>query len=878
MGEETSQPPGPDQAAVRAELERILANAPFVRSPVLSRFLAHVVEHALACDGRPLKEYAIGLEVFDRPDDFDPRIDTIVRVQARRLRAALARYYGKAGRADPWRLDMPKGQYGIRIRHRDELPEHGLSSGGDGEQATTLGAFAAAPVPVPRTPLIGREVDLAMLTEKLHQEQPRLLTITGVGGVGKTRLALAVADAVRDGFAGGVLFVDLSAVTRHAALVDLLADVFKVRATGAQSTVSALAERMHSQITEPVLLILDNMEGVLDGADFLGELLDSSDLLKILVTSRVALRLYGEYHYPLAPLPVPDAECAQDPDALSAVPSVQLFLARAGAASRAASARGDLPSVARLCTRLDGLPLAIELVAAQAAVLNPAQMLQRFSGHLDLPENPARDTGSRQRTLRRVIDWSYEQLGDAARIALRRLAIFAGGFTLQAAGAVADAGGDLGESLFPAVNSLVAMGLVYFSREADEGRYAMLEALRNYGIERLNASGEADDLHKAHAAWCLVLAEEGVDRLDRDQRAAWLARCEQEQDNFRQALDYLLRRGPPLWALRMGQALFGYWERKERLIEGRTLLHGIVERVSSDVHPALWAKVASYAALLKMFQGNPAMARQEFENLLPLYRRIGNHEGEAATLTALAMCFHFLRDEPAARQTMAQALAVCRRLGEPIQLAGALRNLAESERVLGNLQASRKLLDEAHSLLADAGDPLALAWCVNHRGDIARSERKFDEAAECYQQAEAEFRRLADKWGMARSLSDRGRLALDRGQCALAGPLLLDALRAFAVLDHQRSMATVANALAVWAVESGEAALAMRLLGAAEKWRSVVGFASRPKDIRLARDLRQRVGDRLKDATIAELHQAGCDMSVQDVLDELAERIEERPD
>ena len=872
---ETAAEPAP--SAVREQLRRVLAQAPFDRSPVLSRFLAHVVEHALASGGPPLKEYTIGVEVFDRPGDFDPRVDTIVRVQARRLRNALARYYRNQGGNDPVRIDMPKGQYGIRATRKtadaEAPPAHGQ------EQALHADAVFAAPLlPVPRTPLIGRDDETEHLARRLRNHDVRVLSITGVGGSGKTRLALALADVVRAAYPGGVVFIDLATVSERSVLVDMLADVFNVRRTRGQSPLKALAERMRSRLTADVLMVLDNMEGVLDGADVLGELLDASPRLTILVTSRVALHLYGEHEFPLAPLAVPDRAQALGGSDLASVPSMRLFLARAEAANPHADLTGDLGAVADLCVRLDGLPLAIELVAAQAMSLTPRQMLERFTGHLDLPENPARDAPSRQRTLRRTIDWSHDLLDDSARRLLRRLAVFAGGFTLEAAQAVADADNSLRDRLMPALNTLLAMGMVYFRHRCDEPRFAMLETLRTYGLERLAASTEADAVRKAHAAYCLVLAEEGVSTLDAGRREAWLQRCDLEQDNFRQALEYLLRQGPPQWALRLGHALFAYWERREKLVEGRRLLQRILDTVPLEPHPALWAKVGTYVAVLAAFQGEHEVAHRHYLILLELYRRMGDRKGEASALNALGVTARFGEREGEARDWFSRALDLCRDIGDHSEIAAAISNLAESELKFGNTGRAHELLSEAHDMFMQSDDRVPAAWCLNHRGDVARAEGDMTAAAEHYTRAEAVFEHLGDAWGLARSQADRGQLALERGELEAAGPLLLDALAAFGALDHQRGMAAVVDSLADYALAAGDSGLAIKLLAAADSWRHAVGFNTRHEDMRRSRGTMSQIGAGLTHAVLRKLHDAGGRMTPADVDAALRELIERRCD
>ncbi len=855
----------PSEAAIRGVLERILSHAPFKRSPVLSRFLEHVVEHALGADAPPLKEYAIGLEVFDRPDDFDPRIDTIVRVQARRLRGALTRYYKGPGQQDTLRLTMPKGQYGIEARVVD--PSMDMPTTDDDVTTRRQEALSlCAPLPAARTALIGRAVELAELAAQLVDDDVRLLTVTGVGGSGKTRLALAVAAEAADRFVGGVLFLDLSAVTERDVLLGMLADALELRRIEGRSLEQALADRARRSIDRPVLLVLDNMEGVAEHADVLGILLDATPQITVLVTSRIALRLYGELEYPLAPLRVPESDTRYDPAALAEVPAVQLFLARAAAASPRADFGEGLDTVAELCVRLDGLPLAIELVAAQAGAMGPRQMLERFTGHLDLPSNPARDAPARQRTLRRVIDWSHDLLDESARIALRRLSAFSGGFTFEGVEAVADAAGDLGDALLPAINALVAMGLIYRRSEGSEPRFSMLETLRAYGRERLNASGEADAVHKAHAAWCLVLAEEGVGALNDAQRETWLARCDLEQDNFRLALEHLLRHGPQIWALRLGHALFAYWERREKLSQGGRLLERIVGIVSPDTDPALWGKVSSFAATLVTYRSGQVAARKHFQRLLKLYRRLDDRRGEAAMLTAIGVAEKFLAEYAKARRRFAHALELCRQLGDRIQIAACLSNVAECDIKLGNAQLAQSMLSEARALFLEQDDHVAAAWCINHLGDVARASGELEQAAELYVQAEAEFSQLGERWGMARSLADRGCLALERGKLDEAAGLLLKALESFDALDHQRGMASVAVSLAALAQRAGRNQECIRLCAAAERWRADLGFSTRQDDLEYQQTLLSEALAGLEPATIRQLQSAGASMETDDVV------------
>ncbi len=866
--DDRGDPPSP--AAVRKALDRALAHRPLNRSPVLSRLLTHVVDHALTRDSSSLKEYALGLEVFDRTEDFDPRLDTIVRVQARRLRQALAAYYEGEGSQEKLRFEMPKGQYGIRFHLlvSSDAPEPYRR-----RYAQTFDhTRRSRTLPIPRTSLVGREAELGHLEHELSQT--RLITITGVGGSGKTRLALELADRARGAFPGGVLFFDLASVADRDVLADMLADAFEVRRTEGRALQQALVDRLQVSIDQPTLLVFDNMEQVLDGADVLGAMLDANAQITALVTSRVHLSLYGESEFPLAPLAVPEHRGRDyEQSALADVPAVRLFLMRAAAANPRANPADDPDSLAELCVRLDGLPLAIELVAAQASSLSSSQMLQRFTGHLDLPSNPARDAPSRQRTLRRVIDSSYDLLSQSARIALRRLSVFAGGFTLEAAEAVADSPGDLAKDLLPAINDLVSMGMLYARSGAGEPRFAMLETLRAYGLERLNAGGEAERIHKAHAAFCVVLAEEGIGDMDHAHRERWLARCDEEEDNFRQAIQYLLLAGPHRWALRLGHVLFMYWERREKILVARRLLNAITDRFPAEADRALWAKVASYAATLASFQGDTAESEGRFSELLELYRELGDRRGEVSSLNALGVCQSVRGDISAARETLVQSLALCRDLGERGAIAAALSNLAECELRIGNSRGVQALLDEAHSCFVAEGDPVSAAWCVNHLGDLARSVGDFERAANLYSDAESAFHRIGDAPGVARSLADRGQLALDRGELADAAALFLESLAGFEALGHQRGMATVVDRLASLASAADQPELVIQLLSVAESWRADIAYSARSDDMLRSQRLYDRHGPELGTARLEALREEGRQMSPMDIASRVQNQV-----
>ncbi|MEO6264109.1 MAG: tetratricopeptide repeat protein [Luteimonas sp.] len=814
----------PAATEITAQLQRVLNSAAFANAPVLSRFLRHVVEHRLRGDGSSLKEYTLGVEVFDRGDAFDPRIDTIVRTHARRLRAKLDEYYRGPGRSDPVLIEIPKGHYCPDIRVAPDRAE----------PPVVVTAAARSPsnlmmrLPAPRTSLIGRAEALAEMRHLLVERDARLVTITGAGGSGKTRLALAAAWESGSDFSGGVIFVSLAAAADAETLMDTIAKALGVRQVGGRPLGTALAEHLQREFTSPTLLVLDNFEQIVSAAPMVGELLDACAMLKVLATSRVALRLYGEHEYPLAPLPVPQRDPLPPLDELARNPAVSLFLQRAAAAGAACTlATENAQAIADLCCRLDGLPLSIELVAARAGSLTPAAMLARFRGHLDLPEHAACDAPERQRTLRRTMDWSHELLDEAERALFRRLSVFAGGFTLEAAEAVGDTRGDLPGGIDAVVEGLVTKSLLLPLRDNVEPRYTMLESIREYGLERLAASSEEEAVRRAHAAYCLVLAEEGNARLSAVQREAWLARCDLDHDNFRVAIDGLLRRGEIGWATRMGLGLFGYWERREHVAEGRRRLQAILDRCQPDADPVTWTKLAVYLATLIAQQGHDPHAEALYARALAVCRSTGNHKGVAACLTSLGANAQLRGDYVAARDWFEQAVVACRSLRDAPEIAAALSNLAGLETIAGEPDRARALLEESLTLFRAGDDPVPVAWCLNHLADMASDAGDSAEAERLYREAEMLFRQRGDLWGIARSRTDLGFLALQQGDTAGAGVHLADALGLFLQLRHRRGVATLLEACACLAAQQAKAEQALILAGAASTTRELIGFPRR---------------------------------------------------
>ncbi|MDP9262749.1 MAG: serine/threonine-protein kinase, partial [Acidobacteriota bacterium] len=429
-------------------------------------------------------------------------------------------------------------------------------------------------LPAERTAFVGREEEVTLLAELLQRPDAQLVTLTGPGGIGKTRLALQAARQVAEHFSGGTYFIPLAAVQDAALVPSVIAQTLGLRESAGQLQLDTVKEHLQNTARTPMLLLFDNFEHMTAAAPTMAELLTAGPGLKALITSRSPLHVYGEREFPVPALGVPNPKSAPPLEALLRYPAVRLFRQRARAVKPDFEITKDnAAAVATLCAQLDGLPLAIELAAARIKLLSPSAMQARLESRLQLLTGGARDLPARQQTLRGAMDWSYGLLNAAEQKLFRRLAVFVGGCTLEAVEAVCDTKQDLGMDVLDGVASMVDKSLAQqLDQEAGEPRYVMLETIRDYGLEQLAASGEEAATRRAHAAYCLVLAEEetasGADAAD----AKWADRFEVEHDNLRAALEWLTASGEALWGMRLGTALFRFWEMREHLGEGRDRL------------------------------------------------------------------------------------------------------------------------------------------------------------------------------------------------------------------------------------------------------------------------------------------------------------------
>jgi len=718
-------------------------------------------------------------------------------------------------------------------------------------------ALVIAPLPTPPTALIGRERTQAEVVHLLRPGAARLVTLTGPGGVGKSRLALAVADALRDAYPDGVAFVDVAPIRDPTLVPATIARALGLNAA-AGSTIQPLAERLRE---ERLLLVLDNVEQVVDAAPLLADLVAACPHLAPLVTSRTALRVRAEQRFAAPPLTLPTTDQSLE-DVMSSM-AVRLFVARARAVRPEFRLDADNAwAVAEICRRVDGLPLAIELAAARVGLLPPPALLQRLTHRLTALAVGARDLPDRQRTLRAAIDWSYDLLPEMERALFRRLAVFVGGCAHDAVAEICTHGLPLDP--LDGVAALVEQSLLRQEDNAGEPRVGMLETIREYAWERLVGEGEEDATRRAHALYYLALAEAAEPALHDPAAGAWLARLEREHDNLRAALDWAWERDELTLALRLTGALRWFWHIRGHLGEGRGWLERLLaaDAASPGSAPAaVRAKALVGAGWLALYQydyaraaelfaegtamepdrgvafsapdraitdalraraeGAYARARALLEECVDRLRAVGDRGSLAPARLGMVACEQ--GDDARATTVWEECLSLHRALGDREGVAVALLGLADVARDRGDPAQVRALCGAALPVFHALGARWAIGFALN---DLALADyQEGDAEATAARAAEgvALFRDVQSASGLAEALATRGYALAAQDDAEGARAALSESLRLAWAEGPRWLVATDLEGLATIDAAQGQAERAALLLGAAGRLRLTMG-------------------------------------------------------
>jgi predicted ATPase/transcriptional regulator with XRE-family HTH domain len=676
-----------------------------------------------------------------------------------------------------------------------------------------------ARLPVPIASFIGREVELDAISRLL--EVARLVTLTGPGGSGKTRIALEVAHALAGPSTAAVTWINLAPLQDPSLVLLTIAQALGVREVASQALLDTVTEFLRQRDRT---VILDNFEHLLPAATVVGDLLHSCDGLRVLATSRARLHLYGEHEFPVTTLPVPPEVTEADVslDELGRCPSVALFVERAAEADpRFGLTQTNAAPVAAICRRLQGLPLALELAAVRIKVLSPEALLRRLADCLDVLVGGARDLPARQQTLRATLDWSYGLLDGDAQKLFRSLGVFAGSCTVEELEALCSSPGSQCPVL-DGLEGLVDASLVFQEPQPNgDPRFSMLDSIRQYARERLRAAGEADALCQRHAEFYLSLAEEAEPQLVRSVQAGWFDRLDAEHDDMRAALRWSLENGHTETGLRLASALWRFWETRGYFSEGEQWLgKGLAQR---PLTAAVEAKALTAAGSLVCRAGDLPRARRLHTESLRLFRDLGDTAGIARSLSNLGVVADELGDYTEATVLYEESLALRRELGNTWAIAVLLVNLGEVARKQGRLGEARSFITESRQLFEELGDLVGIAVTFNNLGEVARDGGDAAAAVALHQKSYELRRQLGDRLGTARSLDKLARLAFRQEEYArsaeLFGQSLLLCKQLGAEHDALESLEGVAELLGA----CGRTDEAIQLLAATQKLRTATG-------------------------------------------------------
>lgn len=687
--------------------------------------------------------------------------------------------------ADPTGNDTPFICSRLHLSQENQVSEHMVKLEQIGRLPSTFTSF------------IGREHEVASICELLQRQAVRLLTILGPGGIGKTRLAIHVATVLQEHFVDGVYFISLASITAPDFVAPAIAQGFGVQEVGEQPVFEQVKVALR---TKQTLLLLDNFEHVVSAAPVLTELLIACPRLKILVTSRAVLHIQGEYEYPTPPLAVPDIKQVSEVEALAQNASMMLFIQRAQTVRHDFTLTNvNAKTIADICIRLDGLPLAIELAASRIKMFPPQALLGKLERRFDVLTSAVRDIPIRQRTLYNTIAWSYDLLDAQEQQLFCALSVFTGGCALAT---IEDCiTGFLEETdetlpVLDRVSSLLDKSLLLqLEQEGEEPRFAMLETLREYGQERLQKSGKAEAIRNAHAMYFLTYVEEAEPHLKDAQQLLWMARIEREHENVRAALERLIDRKETELAARLCAALGWFWYLKGYWSEGRRWIDAVLELSDGGTSTKAQAKMLYSAGNLAYYQDDYQTARTMLVKSIELCRELGLEQELAHALSTLGMLMLVQGDSHAARLLLEECEHLCRTRGYTWELAHLLRKLSHIAWSKGDLTRAEAFAQEGLLLARKLGDTSLIATTLSALSGIANSQGNLTQATTLTQETLVLAQKLGDKSLIATATQNLGYLAAQQGQLSQASSYAQEALSLFRELGDKTFITAALHSL-----------------------------------------------------------------------------------
>ncbi|MEZ4495452.1 MAG: tetratricopeptide repeat protein [Thermomicrobiales bacterium] len=676
----------------------------------------------------------------------------------------------------------------------------------------------------PGTPLIGREDEIERVGSLLANPGTRLVSILGPGGAGKTRLALATIERIQDRYPGGVIPVALADVTTSAAALDSIAAAFGAPAREDTDPVVRIAAAAPG---EQALLVLDNLEQIRNLSAPIATLLGAVPSLQILVTSRSPLRIRGERELPLDPLSVPDRAIWNDPDALRANPAVRLFVDRAEAIKPSFTLdSGNAEAIAEICTRLDGLPLAIELAAARTRLLPPETLLAKLSVSLDLLSGGARDLPQRHQTIRAAIAWSYDMLALEEQRLFRRLGCFRGGAPLDGIEAIAAVEPPI-EDHFDTLANLVDQSLLRQNDAGAEPRFSMLETVATFASEALAESDEFDRVNDAHAGWIRDLVRSGAEFSGNDLRD-WMARLDTERENVGAAFDWFAERGERAAAQELGAGLIRWWDAHGRSAEARRQLERALRYGPEPGETG--SRALSAAAVFARRHGDFAEAERLYETALERYRAEGDELAIANTTNNLGVIALDQGRYDLARERYESALEMFERLGQETRVAAILVNLGPVARRLGEPELAAQRYQEALTIYRRLNDRLRASIVLNNLGVLAISQQDPERAAALFNEALSGFQGLNDAPGSALAFRNLGEARLDLNDLPAALAAYREALAGYVAQGGRGGAIESIEGIALCLLVGRDPIRGARLAGASALLRDAWSLERDPAD------------------------------------------------